>query len=95
MLECSLLARALAVVELIFPFGGFDQILKFPLPTWQVGWFSPFLLACYDPEREEYQSVCRVMSGFTDVFYKEVRGRSSLGAPSCLHGYILGGDSAA
>jgi hypothetical protein len=34
--------------------------------------YSPFLLACYDPEREEYQSVCRVMSGFTDAFYKEV-----------------------
>eukprot|EP00897_Mesotaenium_endlicherianum_P010191 jgi/Mesen1/91/ME1114617C07634 len=37
-----------------------------------VGRFSPFLVACYDSEREEYQSVCRVMSGFTDTFYKEV-----------------------
>eukprot|EP00850_Spirogloea_muscicola_P002495 SM000009S23624 [mRNA] locus=s9:1126881:1136155:- [translate_table: standard] len=34
-------------------------------------WFSPFLLACYDPDREEYQSVCRCMSGFTDAFYAE------------------------
>lgn len=23
------------------------------------GWFSPFLLACYDPETEELQSLCR------------------------------------
>lgn len=34
--------------------------------------FSPFLLACYDSDREEFQSVCRVMSGFTDAFYKQV-----------------------
>ena len=32
---------------------------------------SPFLLAAWDPEREEFQSVCRCMSGFTDVFYTE------------------------
>jgi DNA ligase-1 len=31
----------------------------------KAGWLSPFLLACYDPEQEEYQSVCRCMSGFT------------------------------
>lgn len=35
--------------------------------------YSPFLMACYDPDTEEYQSVCRVMSGFSDAFYKEVR----------------------
>lgn len=34
--------------------------------------FSPFLMACYDPDTEEFQSVCRVMSGFSDAFYKEV-----------------------
>jgi len=33
-------------------------------------WFSPILMACYDPEREVYQSVCRVMSGFSDAFYE-------------------------
>ena len=38
----------------------------------QVGWYSPFLLAAYDPEAEEFQSVCRCMSGFTDAFYAEV-----------------------
>lgn len=35
--------------------------------------FSPFLMACYNPETEEFQSVCRVMSGFSDSFYVEVK----------------------
>lgn len=35
--------------------------------------YSPFLMACYNPETEEYQSVCRVMSGFSDSFYIEVK----------------------
>jgi ATP dependent DNA ligase C terminal region len=34
--------------------------------------YSPFLMACYNLEAEEFQSVCRVMSGFSDAFYKEV-----------------------
>lgn len=36
----------------------------------QVKWFSPFLLAVWDSDREEYQSLCRCMSGFTDAFYQ-------------------------
>ncbi|CAD6237405.1 unnamed protein product [Miscanthus lutarioriparius] len=36
-------------------------------------WYSPFLMACYNPETEEFQSVCRVMSGFSDEFYKEMK----------------------
>lgn len=35
------------------------------------GWYSPYLLACYDPDTEELQSVCRVMSGFSDQFYRD------------------------
>lgn len=38
----------------------------------KAGWFSPFLLAAYDPETEQLASVCKVMSGFTDAFYKEM-----------------------
>lgn len=34
--------------------------------------YSPFLMACYNPDTEEFQSVCRVMSGFSDSFYTEV-----------------------
>ncbi|KAJ0820069.1 putative DNA ligase (ATP) [Helianthus annuus] len=29
-------------------------------------------MACYDPDTDEYQSVCRVMSGFSDAFCIEV-----------------------
>ena len=36
----------------------------------KAGWYSPYLLAAWCPESEEYQSVCRVMSGFSDEFYK-------------------------
>ena len=38
----------------------------------KAGWLSPFLLAAWDPEAEQFQSVCRCMSGFTDQFYAEV-----------------------
>ncbi|KAL4435464.1 hypothetical protein ABPG77_006226 [Micractinium sp. CCAP 211/92] len=41
------------------------------------GWYSPYLLACYDPDTEELQSVCRVMSGFSDQFYKDSLERLS------------------
>jgi DNA ligase-1 len=49
-----------------------------PIAAWygngrKAGWFSPFLLAAYDPDTETYASVCRCMSGFTDAFYAEVR----------------------
>eukprot|EP00056_Hartaetosiga_gracilis_P008967 m.128568 g.128568 ORF g.128568 m.128568 type:complete len:915 (-) comp13033_c0_seq1:161-2905(-) len=37
----------------------------------KAGWLSPFLLACYDNETDSFQSVCKVMSGFTDEFYKK------------------------
>lgn len=38
----------------------------------KAGWYSPFLMACYNPDTEEFQSVCRVMSGFSDSFYIEM-----------------------
>lgn len=55
-----------------------DTLDLVPIGAWhgngrKAGWYSPFLLACYDSDREEFQSVCRVMSGFTDVFYKEMK----------------------
>ena len=34
--------------------------------------FSPFLCAVYDRERECWDSVCRVMSGFSDAVYEEL-----------------------
>lgn len=52
-----------------------DTVDVVPIGAWhgsgrKAGWFSPFLLAVYDPETEEFQSLCRCMSGFSDAFYK-------------------------
>ena len=41
----------------------------------KAGWYSPFLLAVFDPETDEYQSICRCMSGFSDEFYRETTAR--------------------
>ncbi|GAB4816048.1 hypothetical protein N2152v2_003094 [Parachlorella kessleri] len=51
-----------------------------PIGAWygngrKVGWYSPFLMAVYDPDTEELQSLCRCMSGFSDQFYKEATAR--------------------
>lgn len=35
-------------------------------------WFSPFLMAVWNEETETFQTLCRVMSGFTDPLYKEL-----------------------
>ncbi|KAL3527003.1 hypothetical protein ACH5RR_011659 [Cinchona calisaya] len=55
-----------------------DSLDLVPIGAWhgngrKAGWYSPFLMACYNPDTEEFQSVCRVMSGFSDSFYKEMK----------------------
>lgn len=55
-----------------------DSLDLVPIGAWygngrKAGWYSPFLMACYNPEYEEFQSVCRVISGFSDEFYKEMK----------------------
>ena len=69
-----------------------------PIGAWhgngrKVGWFSPFLLAAYDPDTEEFQSVCRCMSGYTDAFYAEVGFRATPpkheGAEVCAEAHTL------
>ncbi|KAK1370129.1 hypothetical protein POM88_036221 [Heracleum sosnowskyi] len=42
--------------------------------------YSPFLIACYNPDLEEFQSVCRVMSGISDSFYTELQEAPTLGS---------------
>ena len=57
-----------------------DSLDLVPIGAWRgvgrkAGWFSPFLLAVYDPETETYASMCRCMSGFTDAFYVDRTAR--------------------
>lgn len=52
-----------------------DSIDVIPIGAWRgsgrkAKWFSPFLCAIYEPSTGELQSLCRVMSGFSDEFYK-------------------------
>ncbi|KAG8055824.1 hypothetical protein GUJ93_ZPchr0001g29720 [Zizania palustris] len=39
---------------------------------WKTGRYNPFLMACYNPKYEEFQTVCHVMSDFSDEFYEEM-----------------------
>ena len=46
-----------------------------PIGAWygngrKAGWFSPWLVALYDRELGQWQCLCRVLSGFSDSFYK-------------------------
>lgn len=57
-----------------------DSIDVVPIGAWwgsgrKAGWFSPFLLAVYNPESEQFESLCRCMSGFSDLFYREATER--------------------
>ncbi|KAJ3082734.1 hypothetical protein HK102_001489 [Quaeritorhiza haematococci] len=61
-----------------------DSFDLVPIGAWygngrKAGWWSPFLMAAYNPETEMYETVCKCMSGFSDAFYKgmkvwEIRG---------------------
>ena len=42
-------------------------------------WWSPVLLALYDPQTGVYQAVCKCISGFTDAEYKRIREKFSVG----------------
>ncbi|GAA5838090.1 hypothetical protein JCM5353_004494 [Sporobolomyces roseus] len=50
----------------------------------KAGWWSPFLLACYDEETGAYTAVTKCLSGFTDAFYKTMREKYSPDAENPL-----------
>lgn len=57
----------------------------------KAGWFSPWLMAVHDSETGELQSLCRVMSGFSDAFYKEATARfQKKSLPSAPSYYVTG-----
>ncbi|EEC71290.1 hypothetical protein OsI_03304 [Oryza sativa Indica Group] len=74
-----------------------DSLDLVPIGAWygngrKAGWYSPFLMACYNPEYEEFQSVCRVMSGFSDEFYKEPQPAATLAdCRRCAQRPVAGG----
>uniref|UniRef100_A0A0E0FRC7 DNA ligase n=1 Tax=Oryza nivara TaxID=4536 RepID=A0A0E0FRC7_ORYNI len=74
-----------------------DSLDLVPIGAWygngrKAGWYSPFLMACYNPEYEEFQSVCRVMSGFSDEFYKEPQPAAALAdCRRCAQRPVAGG----
>ncbi|KAF8737403.1 hypothetical protein AX14_012902 [Amanita brunnescens Koide BX004] len=60
-----------------------DTLDLIPIGAWhgngrKAQWWSPMLLALWDPDRGQPVAVCKCMSGFTDSFYKALAERYSL-----------------
>jgi len=56
--------------------GMVDSFDLVPIGAWhgtgrRAGWYSPFLLACWDPASETYQAMTKCMTGFTDAQFRE------------------------
>ncbi|KAJ2468843.1 ATP-dependent DNA ligase Cdc17 [Coemansia sp. RSA 2322] len=50
----------------------------------RVGAYGAYLLACYDPDREEYQTICKIGTGFSDAdleAHKTKLDESKIAAP--------------
>ncbi|TPX59131.1 hypothetical protein PhCBS80983_g02663 [Powellomyces hirtus] len=59
-----------------------DSFDLVPIGAWygtgrKATWYSPILLACWNPETECFESFCKCMSGFSDAFYKSMKDRYS------------------
>ena len=65
-----------------------DSIDVVPVGAWhgqgrKASWWSPILLAVYNPETGGYQALCKCISGFTDQFYKDLNVRYAEGSQTC------------
>lgn len=70
-----------------------DSLDLVPIAGWhgmgrKAAWWSPVLLAVYDAENDEYQAVCKCISGFTDAEYKDIKfNRFAEGTETCYNAY--------
>ncbi|TBU49499.1 hypothetical protein BD309DRAFT_947430 [Dichomitus squalens] len=65
-----------------------DSLDLVPIGAWhgngrKAQWWSPILLAVWDPDAEKLIAVCKCMSGFSDAFYKSLRERYPENSDSC------------
>ncbi|KIJ18930.1 hypothetical protein PAXINDRAFT_161271 [Paxillus involutus ATCC 200175] len=65
-----------------------DTLDLVPVGAWhgngrKAGWWSPLLLAVWDPMKEKLVAVCKCMSGFSDAFYKDLSSRYVEDSDNC------------
>ncbi|KZT08332.1 ATP-dependent DNA ligase [Laetiporus sulphureus 93-53] len=65
-----------------------DSLDLVPIGAWhgngrKAQWWSPILLAVWDPDAGKLVAVCKCMSGFTDVFYKSLSERYPENSDTC------------
>ncbi|KAI9062875.1 ATP-dependent DNA ligase [Trametes sanguinea] len=65
-----------------------DSLDLVPVGAWhgngrKAQWWSPILLAVWDPDAQKLVAVCKCMSGFTDAFYKSLRERYPENSDTC------------
>ncbi|KAI1794145.1 ATP-dependent DNA ligase [Ganoderma leucocontextum] len=65
-----------------------DSLDLVPIGAWhgngrKAQWWSPILLAVWDPDAEKLVAVCKCMSGFTDAFYKSLQERYPENSDTC------------
>lgn len=66
-----------------------DSLDLVPIGAWhgmgrKATWWSPILLALYEPTTGVLQAVCKCISGFTDAFYKDLNVRYAEGSDTCV-----------
>ncbi|KDQ53466.1 hypothetical protein JAAARDRAFT_39145 [Jaapia argillacea MUCL 33604] len=65
-----------------------DSLDLVPIGAWhgngrKAQWWSPILLALWDPRSGRHVAVCKCMSGFSDVFYKALSVRYPENSDTC------------